>query len=205
MKHEYTPEDLLYKYREIRSRISLREFFNKPLHTKTQEIWCAAHFALGYKKCVKNCKVIIYENDEQLVHDFELKIGDQLFPFQITECQKPGRRRGDEYKKSETFVKSDNLSAGSEYGPKWIRTAIEKKYKKYYSGCQDINLLVYINFAARDQQYNITKKECSEVSKHFNSVWLLVGNALCCIKSSTTLGGFNDWKSIDQSLASKEM
>lgn len=200
MRKEYSPLDLLEQYQKINSEITLNDFFNKPLHTKTQEIWCAAHFGIGYTKHIGPCSILIDDNDVQRYYDFELSITDQTHPFQIVECMGPCRRRGDEYRQETSEVELDDWETGTKEGSDWIKNSIEKKITKYYGDTDDLNLLVYVNFAAFDQDYETISKHCAQPASKFNSVWLLVGNAICCIKSSEAFGSLKGWGHLNQSL-----
>jgi hypothetical protein len=155
----YTPDELLSKYRSIRDEITTEEFFRSPKHKKTQEMWCAAHFARAYNQHVAPCTVLISDEDEQTDADFFLETGGKSYPFQVTELMEPGRRRGDEYRAGGSEKTQDeDWSEGTEHGPVWVRSAIERKLKKKYAGTLDLNLLLYLNFAAYEQQYEDTQR-----------------------------------------------
>lgn len=202
MLQRYTPDELLTEYRTIRGRVTTEQFFRSPKHKKTQEMWCAAHFARAYNQHVAPCTVLISAKDEQTDADFFLDIGGKPHPFQVTESMEPGRRRGDEYRGGGTEKsQTENWSKGTEQGSVWVRSAIERKLKKKYAGNADLNLLVYLNFAAYEQQYEDMRSECAQVAPQFASVWLLNGNALCCIHQNPALGAFQGWMMIPESLA----
>lgn len=185
-KKRYTPDELLALYREFRASCSTEEFMRKPVHKKTQELWCAAHFSRAYNLGVKECFVHIDPsvNASDSDTDFDLEIDGCIFPFQVTEVQEPGRRRGDEYKngKEPAHMRHD-WSVGSQDGPHWVREGIELKVKKRYSGAEHLNLLLYLNFEAWSQEYSLMEEACREPASHFASVWLLNGNAMCCVYS----------------------
>ena len=190
----YTPDELLTKYLEIRKSVGPGEFFTRPRHKKTQEFWCAAHFGRHYAHNLGPCHILIEDHDEQSDADFELEAAGGLHPFQITEVQAPGRRRGDEYKREPlTKATLEDWSDGTENGPRWIRDAIEKKLNRYGGRVDHLNLLVYLNFPAYDQQYIDLRDACASVTSPFASVWLLNGNAVACIKSQTPLSGPEGW------------
>ena len=201
----YTPEELLAKYRKIRESVTPREFFTVPKHKKTQEFWCAAHFGRHFAHGVGPCHILIEDHDDQSDTDFVFEVAGLVHPFQITEVQAPGRRRGDEYKR-ETSTKAthEDCSDGRENGPRWIRDAIEKKFNRYGGCVCHLNLLVYLNFPAYDQQYIKIREACTEVSSSFASVWLLNGNATACIWSQTDLSGPEGWIFGPESLVDDE-
>jgi hypothetical protein len=158
----YTPDELLTKYRTIRNQITTEEFFRSPEHKKTQEMWCAAHFARAYNQYVAPCAVLISDEDEQTDADFFLDIGGKSYPFQVTELMEPGRRRGDEYcGGGSAKTQDEDWSEGTARGPVWVRAAIERKLRKKYAGTVHLNLLVYLNFAAYEQQYEDIRSECT--------------------------------------------
>ena len=201
---KFRPEQLLAKYRAIRANIADREFFRSPKHKKTQEMWCAAHFACAFDQYLERCDILIDDVDAQTDADFDLQVNGVSYPFQITEVLEPERRRGDEYRNGLPPVRADDWSRGSELGPSWVRAALEKKLMKQYAGADRLNLLAYLNFGAWQQQYVDIRNECANVSKHFASVWLLNGNALCCIQPSPALKAFEGWMMIPESLARVE-
>jgi hypothetical protein len=201
----YTPDELLDRYRGIRNQITTEEFFRSPKHKKTQEMWCAAHFARAYNQYVAPCAVLISNEDEQIDADFFLEVGGTRYPFQVTELMEPGRRRGDEYRGGGAErTRDEDWSEGTEHGPAWIRTAIELKNKKKYAGAATLNLLVYLNFAAYEQAYEGIQAECAQAAPGFASVWLLNGNALCCIHQNPELRAFQGWMMIPESLVQPE-
>jgi hypothetical protein len=204
----YRPDELLAQYREIRGDTTTEEFFRAPRHKKTQEMWCAAHFALGYQKGVGECYVWISDEDEQTDVDFYLEINGTKHPFQITELMEPKRKRGDEYKNGGGESGTTHLedwSFGTEHGPAWIRGAIEKKRGENYAGAAHLNLLVYVNFHAYQQQYDLIAQECSVASQGFGSVWLLNGNTLCCIHGGDEFMETGGWLQLNESLADGDL
>ena len=201
----YAPDELLTKYRTIRAQITREQFFRSPEHKKTQEMWCAAHFARAYNQHVAPCTALISDKDEQTDADFFLDTGEKTHPFQITERMEPARRRGDEYRWGESEkAQGENWSKGTEHGSAWVRLAIERKLMKKYAGTAELNLLVYLNFAAHEQQYEDMRSECVQLAPQFASVWLLNGNALCCIHQNPVLRAFQGWMMIPESLVHSE-
>ncbi len=202
MKHrtKYQPAALLEKYKIIRDQISDKEFFCSPKHQKTQEIWCAAHFSRAYERYLAPSYVLIDDSDIQTEVDFDLEVANIAHPFQVTEAMEPGRRRGDEYRYSSPVdARHDDIESGAEQGAWWIRAAIEKKLDKHYAGSSELNLLVYLNFAGRDQKFNHLRATCQDVARQFASVWLLNGNALCCIQPNPRIHSLENWLVIEES------
>lgn len=203
-RKRYSPDELLLKYSEIREGCTTEEFMRSPTHKKTQELWCAAHFSRAYQAVFGPCWIHISDSDEQEIADFWFEVGPLLHPFQITETLDPDRRRGDEYKR---FVEGEGASIledwgrGTDLGPEWTAKRIKAKADRYGSGSESVNLLVYLNFTAYDQQYVELRETAREQAAKFRSVWLLNGNAFCCIKPNPDIPAFEYWRSAEESLA----
>ena len=197
----YLPDDLLAKHFDIRSNISVETFFRSPKHQKTQELWCAAHFSRAYEKHLEACTVLVADNDNQTDVDFELEVMGKNYPFQITEVQAPSRRRGDEYKgSSNPVIHNWEWNDGAQNGVQWINNSITKKFCKYGGEVANLNLLIYLNFQARQIQYETICLEMSDVASNFASIWLLNANTMCCIVPNKTLMSFKGWMIISESL-----
>lgn len=202
----YGPDELLERYRSIRNATTTEAFFRDPAHKKTQEMWCAAHFARGYEKTYGECFVWISDEDEQTDVDFELELNGVRHPFQVTELMEPGRRRGDEYRDGESGkTRLEDWGPGTESGPSWVRDAIERKVRKRYAAAGKLNLLVYANFPAYEQRYDRIAAECDEASKNFASVWLLNGNTICCIRGGAGFERTKGWLPVGESLADADL
>lgn len=196
----YKPKELFEKYRKIRSVLSDEQFFNRPEHQLTQEIWCAAHFANAYDQYLSPCNVVIDESTTNTDTDFDLETTNKVFPFQVSEVQEPGRRRGSEYKQPSHLRPEHDLSKGSAFGPQWVREGVQKKAAKHYANARNLNLLIYLNFPAWEQQYHDLRNACAEPAKTFASVWLLNGNTMCVIHPNPSLSVFEGWLVIPESV-----
>jgi hypothetical protein len=185
----YLPSELFAKYRRTRAGISDDEFYNKPRHQKTMEIWCAAKFGCAYEAHLGPCALWVHEKDEQTDSDVELEVQGLRYPFQITEVQKPDRRRGHEYRvgtvASRTTV--EDWDEGTERGPAWLRAAIEKKTRRYGGEVSGLNLLVYLNYVAIEQPYFELQNAVADAAARFLSVWVLNGSALACISTNSAI------------------
>jgi len=199
-KRRYKPSELFEKYREIRAATSDEDFFGRPEHKRTQELWCAAHFANAYDQYLARCMVLIDESTTNTDADFDLETSGAVFPFQLAEVQEPGRRRGDEYKQPERLRPVHDLSRGAVLGPQWVRDGIQKKAAKHYVDAQSLNLLIYLNFPAWQQQYHDIQNACAKAAESFGSVWLLNGNTMCVIKPNSELPAFEGWLVIPESV-----
>lgn len=202
-RFRYSPEELLEKYRVIRATCTRAEFMSSPKHQKTQELWCAAHFSRAYEAAIGPCWVHISERDEQLSADFWFEFEGNLHPFQVTEVLQPGRKRGDEYRRLEEGVNVSVLedwSEGTEFGASWVAARIKAKAEKYGADAGELHLLVYLNFQAYAQDYSVLRSTTAEYAAHFRSVWLLSGNAFCCVKATEALQSIEDWHGAAESL-----
>jgi hypothetical protein len=189
----YTPDELYEKFRYAHDAVTPREFFNRPGHKKTQELWCAARFAQALSSYVAPCSVLVSDKDEQTDADFHLEASGGSFPFQITEVQVPGRRRGDEYKKQQsTGATLEDWDSSTEQGPGWVRDAIQKKSDRYGGDVSRLNLLVYANFPSYEHDYEKLRSISANAASKFASVWVLNGNGTCCI-AGHVLGGPRPW------------
>ena len=197
----YTPDDLLAKYRAIRDAASVEDFFRKPEHQKTQELWCAAHFGRAYAHHFEPaCMLDVDDVDRQTDVDFELVLPKGVHPFQVTEVQAPGRRRGDEYSSGTAVNPTPHEhSKGSMLGPVWILEALERKVTRY-GKVSRLNLLVYANFPAWNLQYDDICRAVQGVAEKFASVWLMSGNAVCCLHKNPSLAFVNGWMMVPESL-----
>lgn len=189
----------MQKVSETRKHVKAADFFSSPKFKKTQELWCAAHFCAGLELVSGPYRIWVSEKDEQTDADFELEVAQERIPFQITEVQTPGRRRGDEYRgRSEGPWTDEDRERGTIQGAEWIRSAIAKKADRY-SQPDDLNLLVYVNFPAWGQQYIDLVAHTHQEASRFASVWLLNGNTLCHVKRHRSLPNMDGWLVISES------
>lgn len=201
----YSPDELLAKYRDIREQMSLKQFYCSPGMSRVREMWCAAHFARAYERYICKCLVRIDEEDSQDDVDFELGLDNQWHLFQVAEVMQPDRRRGDEYKNLIlSHMSIEDWDRGTEQGAEWIRSSIQRKLDKNYSRVSELNLLLYLNFVEDGLQHVNVRDHCEQVLRHFRTVWLLNGNALCCLKPATSPISFEGWLQIPESLVNDE-
>lgn len=195
----YSPSELYEKFRDTRNSVSPKEFFSSPEHKKTQEVWCIAQFSRAFLSNLGACSVLVADHDEQTDTDFYLEVRGIPYPFQITEVQTAGRRRGDEYKNRELMSSTlQSWDSGTEQGALWIRESIQKKYDRYGRNVSALNLLIYVNFPAYEHDYDEICGVTGDLAKKFASVWLLSGNGACCVSGSKALGGPHPWLFIPQ-------
>ena len=172
------------------------ELFSKPQYQKLRERWCAGMFGKGYSRYVRTCEVGINETTNDLHADFFLKEQSSLWPFQIVEVQDSGRKRGDEYKGfADGSIKTIQYSPekGHVEGPEWLKNGIVKKVNKNYAGSENLNLLVYANFTARQLDYSRLESALEGFKNNFSSIWIITGTHLCSVHSGQELGEVKGW------------
>ena len=148
---ELTPNQAYERFQRQRDRMSAVQFFNDPAAGKLRDLWVAAHFGRAYENEFGECRLLF---DEEQAHewDFILVTDGARSPFQVTEAQQSGRKRGREYRDVENGNRprttTESWEPGTKHGPEWIREAIERKKNKRYADVGKLNLLVYANFPA---------------------------------------------------------
>lgn len=178
----YTPDELLAKYYSIRSQVPTDVFYSSPEYRKTMELWCAAQFGRGYATNVAPCSIWIHEGDAQTYFDFQLEVDARRLNFQLTEVPLAGRRRGDEYRKgAPSGCTIDDWDKGEKFGGEWISSAIKRKLVKCGGDVSELNLLVYVNYAAVEYPYLKLREQVAGAAASFRSVWLLNGHAVACV------------------------
>lgn len=194
---KFTSPDLALKDAEtMMAGIPLVNLFSEPRYQKVREKWCAGIFGLGYMKYVSHCEVGINETNSNLDADFFLRVDKKDWPFQIVEVQEPGRKRSDEYKgfangtiKSIPYIPEK----GHKEGPDWLKNGIEKKIKKNYAGSENLNLLVYANFTARQLDCTQLRNTLLDFKGKFASIWLITTTHVCSLFSTQELGEIAVW------------
>ena len=182
----YTPEEAYLLFRQRREQMSAERFFNDPDASTLRDIWLAAHFGHAYSQAFTPCRLLL---DESRKHDWDfiLAVDGMHHPFQATEAQQPGRRRGLEYRElasgSRPSVVSESWEPGTVNGPNWIKDAIELKRQKHYSGESELNLLVYANFTAYQLEFSRVQAVCQPFAQAFHSAWVITGKLLCTLES----------------------
>ena len=189
----WSPLALIAAHNSQRTSVAPSAFFS-PKYQKERELYCAGHFALAYGQALAPCEVLLQEPDPQNHVDFFLATSTGNHPFQLTERQEPGRRRGDEYRTGRAKpVDESSLALAANEGPAWIAEAVKRKRDAYAGELAGLNLLVYVNFPAYELEYSVAVAALTTRCNDFGSIWLLTGDALSCIKSSAALGELPGW------------
>lgn len=174
-----------------------------PKHQKTRELWCASHFPLGFEQHFGPIQIDISDRDAQEISDMTLIYKDAHFPFQITLALEKGRKMGDDYKNFNEDSEDVGLVSwgkNTKQVSDWVRSAINKKAKRYRSLSIDIHLLVYVNVPAYEHDYAKIRATSADISANFASVWCINGEGLCCIKENSLLPECRAWKRIPSRL-----
>jgi hypothetical protein len=146
---------------------------------KLREATAAAKFAL----VLSGDRPVSIELESDRFPDFTLRVGNNILAFEQTEADRPGRRRGDEYRRA-ARRKAEGLPLPIEqYDPAGeeqdaipaIIEAIQKKANRRNS--PPPNLLVYVNFSCDWEKPPITGLIASQLAHRwradFESCWLL--------------------------------
>jgi hypothetical protein len=166
-----SPDALSTLVDEAMNRIGSRDLFNQGGLAVVRDGWTAAEF--GQARQATQVRLIT-----DAWPDFELKIHDQIEPFEGVEADDPQRRRGDEYRNSTGEIEDDPVEdwiARAEQAPIWLEAACRKKANKKYSTRS--NLVIYLNLG----EYGIRQKEVERsfssataaAKDSFNSIWIL--------------------------------
>ncbi|MFQ5973703.1 MAG: hypothetical protein ACE5Q3_15350 [Alphaproteobacteria bacterium] len=156
------------------------EFFNNPKLKPLREAYAAAYFA-AIRAQSKPCLLRLVAGE---FPDFELSIGEDVLKFELTEADRAGRRRGQEYREAaarevaELAPETELFDPGEEERAalRAIERALELKARKHYR--PPPHLLVYVNFFTF-QKSPLTGLEWAGLAKpwhdRFASIWLLWG------------------------------
>lgn len=189
----FDPSQALVDIEKNMDGIPNPELFNNSKHQKLTEAWCAYMFGIGYKKYVGDCAVGVNETNSNTEADFYLKSKNAIWPFQLTEVQHAGRKRGKEYKESPRSSAMYRPSKANKNAVRWVHSGTEKKAAKNYAGSEDLNLIVYVNFETAKFDYRSISDSAKEFIGKFKSVWLLTNTHFCSLFSDSTLGQVPGW------------
>jgi len=173
--------------------LSNEKFFNDPKHQHLRDRWCAGSFGVGYSLYIEQCSIAMQPLDRTDDVDFFLKVGKPEFPFQTVEVQKPGRRRGHEYRRPPTLTPYRPAAEGDD-GPGWLRSGVKGKLDKHYATAKHLNLLVYANFNAEQLEWATVAEALAEFEGHFASLWVMAHHVLGSVFSTPELGAVGKCK-----------
>jgi hypothetical protein len=182
-------ESVLAQMHAIPGNVPGNLLFNKPFLKPLREAYAAAKFAT-IRAQARRCQVRMVDPASGFP-DFEIHFDDASEPFEQTEADREGRRRGDEYREADWRVAS-GASAGLKHydpdkvmaaAPQAISVALERKANKHYQ--PKPHLLVYVNFPTDNGRPPLKDVQAVKLvepyRETFRSIWLLWGeNAVRC-------------------------
>lgn len=177
----YTPRQLFSQYRLLRAPYTSKEFYNRAGLSRIREMWCAARFGQGVEQNMAPCKIIMDSVDDQGDTDFTLSFPNASRDFQVVEIQKPGRRRGDEYRDREPGATWTERLLSPDEAIEVIRSHIQAKADKHYARQANLHLLAYVNFGGHDLELATIRSHCRNATAGFAGVWLMTGELFGCI------------------------
>lgn len=199
--HCYDPGELyrlvMSDYLDIQDQDYFAEKY-KPL----REAWCAAVFGIGYAAHLRECKVRVNSDS---FPDFFLQTNSNNCYMETTEVLAPGRRRHDEYRDPARLpvrmIPSEQFDLDGTKSPEWVRSAIERKVRRYGVGAQSTHLVVYVNVHAIRFDLGKIREVCSEFKISFQSIWLLSGKSIATLfvtpESRSIIGCIDGFGEVD--------
>ena len=162
-------------------------FIRNPKYQHFKDIWCAAHFGIGYERNVRPCTVWV-NNEQNSDTDFVLKTNVGEFAFQTTIADVPGRRMSDEYQGEVSRTRFYRPGRGSEEGPTWIAEAVHRKVHANYSAAASLNILAYANFDTNGLDYGVVRAKVAPLAHSFASIWVVTNDQICSVGAKTLCG-----------------
>lgn len=182
----WDPKEFLTVVREHNQRVPQADFLGRAELQPLSEAYAAGLFATILAQ--EHAVTLRLQRDR--FPDFDLRIEDRVLPFELVEADRPGRRRGEEYKEAARREAEGLPPKMEESDPKVeekaaipaIKRAISNKADKLYKPAP--YLLVYVNFWLFDQPPLTPDQFAGLVSRwreQFPEIWLLWGaNAIRC-------------------------
>lgn len=175
-----SPRELRAELEEAAAGLPPGAFIRNPKYQHLKDIWCAAHFGIGYERHVAPCT--LWVNSEQSSDtDFVLRVSAMEFPFQTTLADVPGRRMGEEHKldpSNELRLSPYEPGKGSAEGPDWIAAAVRRKIAANYSRASTLNLLVYANFSTNGLDYEAIRSTVDPFVNSFGTIWIVTNHQI---------------------------
>jgi hypothetical protein len=181
----FEPSELLIKTESEHDAIPKVDLFNKRLHSRKLEAWCAAKFGIGYCNHIEKCSIEIEEIDEQREYDFKLHVNSRIELIQLVEVMDSDRKRGLEYRQEDPEQISARLNEGdgytNSYGLTRIRDVLSKKVEKHYAESNELIVLLYLNMMAKQVEHEVLKENLSDLTESFKEVWLISDRHIGCL------------------------
>jgi hypothetical protein len=181
----FEPSELLIETESEHDAIPKVDLFNKRLHSRKLEAWCAAKFGIGYCNHIEKCSIEIEEIDEQREYDFKLHVNSRIELIQLVEVMDSDRKRGLEYRQEDPKQISARLNQGDGYtnlyGLTRIRDVLSKKVEKHYAESNELIVLLYLNMMAKQVEHEVLKESLSDLTENFKEVWLISDKHIGCL------------------------
>jgi len=176
----WEPKEFFTVVREHNQQVPEVDFFERAELQPLREAYAAGLFAT----ILAEEHAVSLRLQRERFPDFDLRIDDQVLPFELVEADRPGRRRGDEYRGAARREAAGFPPKIEEFDPQLeekaaipaIKRAIAEKAAKRYKPAP--YLLVYVNFWLFDQPPLTTDQFAGLVSRwrdQFPEIWLLWG------------------------------
>lgn len=185
---------LLERYRAGRTR---EQLLRAAGGQEMKDAWQACLLALGYQEWRRELTEVRICAPEQFP-DFQLRILGVTFDFEATMVLEPGRRLGDEYRGDQTLGPPPierPIGPLPMFDPTLLQAAVRAKAARGYDGHP--HLAVYLNIGASGVAIGdaIRAAEIDE-SQAFESIWLIAGKHIGCVRTSSSLPSPGDWQRI---------
>jgi hypothetical protein len=176
------PERFFEDVRDIQRPIGNVSLFTDPALQPLFDAWIAGQFA-AIRNTHESCRVRLIRPGG--FPDFEILVDHRIEAFEATEADRPGRRRGDEYREDEMQVVRGEQAVrdlgGHDELRQWaihaIRDAAQRKAAKRYGS--KVNLLIFVNVPTFvEEPLDLDKlAELTAIGQtEFLAIWLLWSN-----------------------------
>jgi hypothetical protein len=185
---------MLERYRAGRTR---EELLRGAGGQEMKDAWQACLLALGYQEWRKEQTDVRICAPEQFP-DLQVRVAGHVSDFEATMVMEPGRRLGDEYHGDRTPgpppIRREQ-GALPPFDPELLRQAIRAKAGRRYAARP--HLLVYLNLRASAPTYFAMVAESAiPEADSFESIWVIGGVHLGCLKRVPSLPSPEGWKRI---------
>src|SRR4051794_10604615 len=123
-----SPREFERKVQLLEQKIeSSQRFRSTELKFLRDDAWILAQFAV-----LKNAEKVRLAKKTERFPDGFVKVNGQLLNVEVTEADKPGRKRGDEYKTAAAAITIESINDADDVA-RALENAIEKKVRKNYA------------------------------------------------------------------------
>jgi hypothetical protein len=172
-----SPKDFGNKVEMLDQRVTSREHFvSTELKFLRDDAWVLAEFAR-----LINAESVRLATETERFPDGYVKVSGNCLKIEITEADRPGRRRGDEYKPGALRVTSELINSAETVATA-LEKAIERKVEKNYA--LPPTLIINLNLGVHGGRQEETKLESliAAIKKRYTSqfagIYVLQNNKL---------------------------